>query len=83
MRPRVCVCVCVCDSLKVIDKVMQMFANLLWLNQRADVVISAGTSCNSMGDNVVINTECEGVCYRIYARQKFQIMPERRQAYIL
>ena len=27
---------------------------------------------------VVINTECEGVCYRIYARQKFQIMPEHR-----
>ena len=26
---------------------------------------------------VVINTECEGVWYRIYARQKFQIMPER------
>ena len=27
---------------------------------------------------VVINTECEGICYRIYAWQKFQIMPERR-----
>ena len=27
--------------------------------------------------NVVINTDCEGACYRIYARQKFQIMPER------
>ena len=26
---------------------------------------------------IVINTECEGVCYKIYARQKFQIMPER------
>ena len=25
-------------------------------------------------DIVVINTECEGVCYRIYARQKFQII---------
>ena len=23
--------------------------------------------------NVVINTECEGICYRIYAWQKFQI----------
>ena len=27
--------------------------------------------------NVVINTDCEGVCYRIYTQQKFQIMPER------
>ena len=31
--------------------------------------------------NLVINTECEGVCYRIYARQKFQIMLERRIYY--
>ena len=28
---------------------------------------------------VVINTDCEGVCYKIYAWQKFQIMPERCQ----
>ena len=27
---------------------------------------------------IVINSSCSGVCYRIYARQKFQIMPERR-----
>ena len=27
---------------------------------------------------VRINTDCEGVCYRIYAQQKFQIMPERK-----
>ena len=25
---------------------------------------------------VGINTDCEGICYKIYARQKFQIMPE-------
>ena len=25
---------------------------------------------------IVINTSCSGVCYRIYARQKFQIMPD-------
>ena len=30
--------------------------------------------------NVVINTDCEGICYRIYGRQKFQIMPEHCQA---
>ena len=31
---------------------------------------------------VVINTDCKSVCYRIYTRQKFQIMPERCQAFL-
>ena len=31
------------------------------------------------GSDVVINTECEGICYR----QKFQIMPDRHQEGII
>ena len=38
-------------------------------------------TCILLAGVVVINTDCEGVCYRIYARQKFQIMPERRQTW--
>ena len=48
------------------------------LHDECDGSLCLGVFCCLVCVIVVINTECEGVCYRIYARQKFQIMPERR-----